>query len=184
MKKKYLIPLTVVLVLLSSFVMGWSIYQYILDENRMEYVDSQMIGERMADFVLEDQEGRDVAVEASSGKPKLIHFWASWCPYCKEEAADLNRVYETYKDQIEFRSVNITTNDSEADALEYIDLYDVQMPVLFDKDGTVTAQYRVTVVPTSVLIKSDGSIHTVTYALTEKDITPHLEELVADGLED
>lgn len=179
MKKNTIIFLTIVLGLGAILLSGWLIYQFESPEKSMEFANSDEYGEKMVDFVLEDTKGRTVAVEASSGKPKLIHFWASWCPYCQEETKALNRIYDDYKDQIEFRSINITSNDSEEDVHEYIDTYDVQMPVLFDWEGEVTAQYRVNSVPRSFLIMGDGTIHMVAYAITETGIKPHLEELLA-----
>jgi peroxiredoxin len=179
--KKVLIPLSIVLGVAAALLMGWLIYQFESAENRMEYATSDVYGRRMTDFVLEDTNEQQVSVAASSGKPKLIHFWASWCPYCQAETKDLNRIYDAYKGEIEFLSVNITTDDSEEDVYDFIETHDVQMPVLFDRDGEVTAQYQVSAIPTSFLIMGDGTIHTITYAITEKDIKPHLEELLAAG---
>ncbi|MEK6657188.1 MAG: redoxin domain-containing protein, partial [Nitrospirota bacterium] len=59
---------------------------------------SLSIGETAPDFNLKDLEGKDVSLKDFKGKVVFINFWATWCSPCKKEFPELNKFYETYKD--------------------------------------------------------------------------------------
>ncbi|MEK3885473.1 TlpA disulfide reductase family protein [Paenibacillus sp. PL2-23] len=151
------------------------------EPEELQFVKTEEYGKRMIDFTLEDQHGQSLTVSASSGKPKLINFWTSWCPGCKSEADDLNRIYEKYKDELEIVSVNITENDSMEEALAFMEDYQLQLPVLFDLDSVVSGDYSIIAIPTNYFIRADGTIQTVTYELSEQNAEPFLQELLESG---
>lgn len=68
------------------------------------------------------------------GTKKIIKFYATWCGPCKIYGKTWDKIKPSYEDQIEF--VDIDTDK--------------------DTDG-LAAQYKITTVPTTVLIKEDGS---------------------------
>ena len=41
------------------------------------------------DFTLKDIDGRSVSLSDFRGKQVVLHFWASWCPDCREETPQL-----------------------------------------------------------------------------------------------
>lgn len=42
-------------------------------------------------LALTDLDGRPVALAPALGGSLVVHFWATWCPSCKEELAELDR---------------------------------------------------------------------------------------------
>lgn len=184
MKMKLLYTVSGLLVIAWLGATAWIVLQFMEDkENQqvLEQVKTDEYGSAMIDFTLEDQSGQEMTVASSSGKPKLINFWASWCSGCKDEADDLNRIYEKYKDEIEIISVNVTTSDTMEEALDYMDRYEVKMPSLFDTEGDVSWQYDITVIPTNYFVHADGTIEHITYELTEENAEPFLQELLESG---
>ncbi|WP_438349348.1 TlpA family protein disulfide reductase [Paenibacillus sp. FA6] len=91
-------------------------------------------------------------------KPVLYTFWASWCQYCNKEVPVLDDLYAEYKDQVEFVSVNVTTQDTLKDAKEFVEKHDLQMPVYLDVDGIAGDSLKVYNVPTVILVDADGVI--------------------------
>ncbi|OMF37670.1 hypothetical protein BK133_03765 [Paenibacillus sp. FSL H8-0548] len=180
MKVKLMAGIAGLLVSAGLIVGGWLIYQYVNDAASLEYVMSDHYGERMVDFTLEDISGQSTAVSATSGKPKLINFWTSWCPGCQNEAEDLNKIYANYKNNIEIISINVTANDSMEEASAFLDEYNVQMPSLFDQDGIVAAQYGITAIPTNYFIRADGTILKITYEISESSADPLIKELLEE----
>ncbi len=51
------------------------------------------------DFTLRSLDGERFTLSSLRGKVVLLNFWATWCPPCRREIPDLNRIYDTYKDR-------------------------------------------------------------------------------------
>ena len=50
------------------------------------------------DFALKDASGKVHTLKDYQGKPLVIQFWATWCPYCKKLEPGLNKIYNKFKD--------------------------------------------------------------------------------------
>lgn len=51
------------------------------------------------DFTLQGEKGTTYSLSAFKGKPVILHFWASWCPYCKKLQPTLQQFHDKYKDE-------------------------------------------------------------------------------------
>lgn len=51
------------------------------------------------EFTLTDINGKKVASSSLKGKVVLLHFWATWCYFCRLEVTPLNELYRDYKDR-------------------------------------------------------------------------------------
>ena len=91
-------------------------------------------------------------------KPVFYIFWATWCPYCKEDLPLIEELYTDYQDQIHFIALNVTHQDLVSKVREYIDDNEMQMPVYLDMDGAVSTQFRVSATPTVVVVDQDGYV--------------------------
>jgi thiol-disulfide isomerase/thioredoxin len=91
---------------------------------------------------------------AAHGKPAVVVFWASWCTPCRQEAPALR----AFSQQVKGRLVAVDTGDVESEARSVIRRYGWTFPDLRDGEGTVRNEYRVTVLPTTVVIDSGGRI--------------------------
>lgn len=57
---------------------------------------------------LKDDRGTVFNFEKYKGKVVLINFWATWCPPCIAEMPSMQKLYNDYKDNVEF--VFVTTD--------------------------------------------------------------------------
>ncbi|MCT4665451.1 MAG: TlpA family protein disulfide reductase [Flavobacteriales bacterium] len=57
-------------------------------------------------WILVNEEGKQVSFEDSKGKVVLVNFWATWCPPCMAELPELHDLYQKYKGQIDFYFVS------------------------------------------------------------------------------
>ena len=68
-------------------------------QGMMESVASPLLAQNKIfapDFTLLDLEGRQVSSKSLRGKVVLLHFWATWCHYCRREIPHLNEIYAEY----------------------------------------------------------------------------------------
>ena len=57
------------------------------------------VGAKVPDFELVTFEDERIRIRDLQGQVVVINFWASWCTPCEGEAAELEEVYQMYKDQ-------------------------------------------------------------------------------------
>ena len=106
-------------------------------------------------FQLQDVGCRTVSLAESNGQVRLIDFWATWCPPCREEIPMLNELNRDYKDKgLTILAISDERSgivrDFAADAgMDYTNLID---------PGDVGQAYRVVGLPTAFLIDREGRI--------------------------
>ncbi|RCW45638.1 TlpA family protein disulfide reductase [Paenibacillus prosopidis] len=115
-------------------------------------------GYKATDFELPSLDEKFYKIGGKQGKLTFVNFWASWCGPCELEAPDLQRIHEKYGDVIQLYGINATKYDKERAAREFVNEYEFTFPILMDRVGDVTKQYKVDTFPTSFLIDSNGVI--------------------------
>lgn len=117
------------------------------------------------DFTLTDFNGKEVSLSDFRGKVVILNFWASWCPPCKAEMPDFDKVnrklIEGGGDAV-ILTVNLTDGrrETEEKARNFIRDNDYSLYVLMDKQGEAANAYNVSVIPTTYIINRDGSQYT------------------------
>jgi peroxiredoxin len=107
------------------------------------------------DFELPDLSGEAVSLAATAGSVRLIDFWATWCPPCRDEIPMLNELHQTYGGEgltilaISDEKAEVVREFAEEVGMNYTNLID---------PGDVSASYRVLGLPTAFLIDRDGRI--------------------------
>ena len=117
------------------------------------------------DFVVYDANGNQVRLSDFFGKPIVLNFWASWCGPCRSEMPHFQEMYEKWGDEVVFLMVNVTGggNDTQADAMSFIQSGGYTFPVFFDLALDGASAYGVTGFPTTYFINANGD--PVTYAV-------------------
>jgi len=73
---------------------------------------------RSADFPtapawqLKTQAGKTISLSDYQGKPVILHFWATWCPYCKKLQPKLVALEQKYQES-GVKIVSISFNEDE-----------------------------------------------------------------------
>jgi len=97
-----------------------------------------------------------------AGNVIVVNFWYAGCPPCRLEAADLEAVYQQFKDQgVVFIGVNIM--DQAPTALTFAKEFGVTYPSLLDaNDGAVrlafSGQIAPNAVPTTLVLDKDARV--------------------------
>jgi peroxiredoxin len=116
-----------------------------------------LIGKKAPVFTAIDLSGKDVPFSSFRGKPILLNFWATWCPYCREERPQLNSIYETYKDK-GLVIVAVSVDRSSAIVKRYINKIPADFVILHDNNKEAAGAYGIYSLPTSFLIDREGVI--------------------------
>ena len=91
------------------------------------------------------------------GSPMIINFWASWCPPCRQESPGFERVWQRYREQ-GIQLVGVDIQDTEEDALAYVNEFGLTFPNGRDVDGKITVEYGVIGLPVTFFISADGMV--------------------------
>lgn len=114
-------------------------------------------GSNAPDFTVTTFDGESFTLSEQRGNIVVINFWASWCGPCRDEAPDLEQVYQEYKDQgVIF--IGITYVDEVSDSLAFIDEFGQTYPNAPDSRSRVSAKYGVRAVPETFIVGRDGNI--------------------------
>ena len=105
---------------------------------------------------LRDTTGQTQTIQHFSGKPAVIHFWATWCSSCLTE---LPQLIDTANEmQAQGLSFIFIAADSHAATRDYLHAQALDAEVLIDQYGKAMREYRVQALPTSVFIDANGNI--------------------------
>lgn len=111
-----------------------------------------------SNIVLKDLDGNEINVKKDyAGKALLINFWATWCPHCVEEIPSMNRALAQLDDK-HFAMVSIDYREPKSVVKEFTKKVAVDFPILLDKDGKMSAKWKVFAFPSSFLVDKHGMI--------------------------
>jgi cytochrome c biogenesis protein CcmG/thiol:disulfide interchange protein DsbE len=105
-------------------------------------------------FTLESLAGGAVAAPVAA-KVTVLKFWATWCPPCREEMPELDK-FAADNPAVAFYAVNL--DEPAAKVAGYLRDNGYKMPVLLDAGAEVAQTYRVSAIPTTVVIDRDGIV--------------------------
>ena len=110
-----------------------------------------------ADFTLKDIKGKPVTLSELKGKIVLVSFWATWCPPCRREMADLDAIYTHYQSQ--GLVILSLTNEDPTAVVKWVQQFgNYHPPILFDEGGNVAKQFHVNGLPTTFVFNREGTL--------------------------
>ncbi|MDJ0764349.1 MAG: TlpA disulfide reductase family protein [Myxococcota bacterium] len=118
-------------------------------------------GGEIADFVLKDVDGKDVALSDYLGKKVIvISYWATWCEPCKREMIQLHELFLQYKDKgLMVLSISMDEPETQGEVRPYIKQRGYTFPVLLDTESVVTNQFNPRrAAPFTLIISMDQKI--------------------------
>ena len=115
------------------------------------------VGKPAPQMIFTTFDGETLDLHEQRGKPVVINFWASWCAPCRQEAAVLENLWQTHRDNdVVFIGVDI--QDSDSDARAFISEFGISYPNGMDTDGRISIDYGVIGIPVTFLINRDGVV--------------------------
>lgn len=119
-----------------------------------------------ADIILNDLGGQPVNLSSYTGKPVILFFWTTWCPYCRQELKKLNQqCSQIAKEGIIILGVNV--NEPAYKVQRFFKDYQLNLKILLDKDGSLADKYNLLGVPTYIFLDKNGKVISQAHNLPE-----------------
>lgn len=140
------------------FLIGYAVFNAINPNDAKEGVSE---GNAAPDFELTTLDGEQMSLSSLQGKKVILNFWATWCPPCRSEMPDMQKIQEDYSDEVVIAAVNLTSSEKNVETVKnFVEELELSFPVLLDEKGKINNQYEVMSYPTSYIIDENGIIGT------------------------
>jgi peroxiredoxin len=176
-----------IIIVLVLGMLGWAVYDYMnsSDQSTVEEDGSLSekeigneveepeevglsIGQKAPDFELKTLNGETVRLSDYRGKRVLVNFWATWCPPCRAEMPDMEKLYQN-KDVV-ILGVNLTQSESNVQQVkDFVTEFDLSIPILLDENNEVATTYEIRPIPSSFMINSEGTIQYTAFGALNYD---------------
>jgi len=138
-----------------------------------------LAGKTAPSFTVAGIDGKPNSLKMYRGNVIVLNLWATWCPPCRAEMPDLERLYTTYRS----RGVVVLGADqgeSAATAASFARSLGITYPLLIDRDQQYGRVYAALGLPTSIIIGRDGAIvhgydGVLTYSQMQTAVAPLLD---------
>jgi peroxiredoxin len=120
-------------------------------------INSNLIKTKAIDFKLKDLNGNELSLSDLKGKKVFLNFWATWCPPCKAEMPEIEKLYQETKDS-DLVIVAVEIGEPLDTVKSFINSNKYNFKVLIDPDQSVATKYNITSIPTSYFIDTEGNI--------------------------
>jgi thiol-disulfide isomerase/thioredoxin len=99
-------------------------------------------------------DGKLVSLEDYRGKPLLLHFWASWCPFCKFEESGVSKIMDDWQVlTVAYQSGSKAEIEKHMKERKIAD-----WPTVSDPDSYLADLFGVKGVPTTLILDGEGNI--------------------------
>lgn len=118
------------------------------------------IGEKVPDFTLPDTNGKEVSLGDFRGRKVILNFWATWCPPCRSEMPEFNRLDAELKETKEavLLAINLTDGmrETKSKVKNFLKSNNYKMHVLLDAQNTAADIFSIHSIPMTMIIDTDG----------------------------
>lgn len=140
------------------------------------------------DFTLTDQYGNTHTLSDYKGKTVFLNFWATWCPPCRAEMPDIQKLYETYSTEGDDALIVLGVagpgqgrEKSEEEVKQFLEDNGYTYPVLMDTTGEQFVNYGVYSLPTTFMIDRDGNVFGYASGQLSEDMMKSIIEQTMEG---
>lgn len=153
--KRYRKPIQYIILAVVLLVGGYAIGQSFLTPTK-----ALKPGSKAPAFELLGLDGQAHSLDSYRGKPLVVNFWGTFCPPCRNEMPALQAQYDKWKDQ-GVQLVGINLSEDRVSVGSFLRSYDINFPVLLDKNKKTERKYGLKEYPTTFFISADGKIQDI-----------------------
>ena len=121
--------------------------------------DVVKVGDQMPAFTIVNDNGTKTTSSSLKGKVILINFFATWCPPCQKELAEVQEtLWPKYKDNKDFALLVIGREHTDTDLQKYNEKKGFTFPLYPDKSRFIYGAFAKNLIPRCYLIDKSGKI--------------------------
>ncbi len=137
------------------------------------------VGALAPDFELRDvHTNQPLKLSSLRGKPVFMNFWGTWCPPCRAEMPEMQKLHNKYGDQIQILGVTMGPRDEPAGVKAFVDAAKYDWIFIHDTNYDVATTYQVQAIPSSYFIDKDGVVRAVQVGgMDEKRMEAYLTQV-------
>lgn len=131
------------------------------------------IGAKVPSFTLPDMKGEKVSLADFKGQVVILNFWATWCPPCRHEMPEFNKMDAELKKSGEavLLAVNLTDGrrETKSKVAQFLESNKYGFRVLLDSEGEAADIFSIRGIPTTIVIDRDGVMREQIVGATTRD---------------
>lgn len=140
------------------------------------------VGDTMPAFTIVSDNGERLSSASLKGKVVLINFFATWCPPCQKELAEVEAsLWPLLKDKRDFVLLVIGRDHTDEELATYNDKKGFTFPLYPDKGRVIFDLFAKSQIPRSYLIGKNGKVIEAAVGYNEADfhrLTQKIEQLL------
>lgn len=106
-------------------------------------------------FAVPSIDGKRQSLSVYRGHTVVMNLWATWCPPCRAEMPDLERLYETYRAR-GLVVIGINQGESRQRAAAFAQSLRIRYPIWLDDQQQYGRTYIAIGLPTTIIIDPSG----------------------------
>lgn len=111
------------------------------------------------EFALMDADENEFTIAQFEGQVRVVNFWATWCPPCRDEIPDFQAFHEKYEDQ-GVKIIGIALDEQGAEIVQpFVEDMNMTYLSLIDTSQMAAAKFGgIYGIPTTFIIDRDGMV--------------------------
>jgi len=127
---------------------------YLVSEDSQDVLEKDKLA---PDIELRYSDGTITRLSDLRGRPVLVNFWATWCPFCEAEMPAIQQAYERYKED-GFVVLAVDSREADGTVADFVSDYNLTFTVAIDPTDAIFRMYRGAGWPQSVFVDRQGIV--------------------------
>jgi thiol-disulfide isomerase/thioredoxin len=131
------------------------------------------------------EDGKTVSLDDFAGKVVVVNIWGSWCPPCRTEAPELQKVQdETGASGVQVLGIDVKEHSAEP-ARDFVADRKLTYPSIYDDSGRTLLAFKgypPNAVPSTIVLDRQHRVAAIFLeGVLATDLVPVVKELLAEG---
>lgn len=118
-----------------------------IPKNEVKYFDATFF----------DLNGKEVKLSDYKGKVIFLNLWATWCPPCRKEMPEMEKLNEKFKNK-NFVMLAVSVGEDNKTVKNFLSKNRYTFPIFTDNKRDIETKYSTGSIPTTYIIDKNGNI--------------------------